>query len=133
MYIPPGKYRIKKSIQMLVTTYLIGDAVNPPTLIADSALGTSSVINGYDSHQGDGSATKNFYMAVRNIVIDTNEIGTGVQAVGLDWSVSQGCSLTNVKIRMPNYSSHIGITMNAGGSGILISDSVSVCPLGFCH
>ncbi|KAF5486932.1 Glucan endo-1,3-beta-glucosidase [Colletotrichum siamense] len=123
VYIPPGKYRIKKSIQMLVTTYLIGDAVNPPTLIADSALGTSPVINGYDSHQGDGSATKNFYMAVRNIVIDTNEIGTGVQAVGLDWSVSQGCSLTNVKIRMPNYSSHIGITMNAGGSGILISDS----------
>ncbi|KAK2035873.1 pectin lyase-like protein [Colletotrichum somersetense] len=123
VYIPPGRYRIKKPIQMLVTTYLIGDALNPPVLIADPALGNQPVINGYDSHQGDGSATKNFYMAVRNVVIDTNEIDTGVQAVGIDWSVSQGCSLSNVKIRMPNFSSHIGITMNAGGSGILISDS----------
>lgn len=114
---------------MLVTTFLVGDPLNPPVLIADPALGSQPVINGYDSHQGDGSATKNFYMAVRNIVIDTTEIGTGVQAVGMDWSVSQGCSLTNVKIRMPNYSSHIGITMNEGGSGILISDSVSCsCP-----
>ncbi|EFQ29041.1 hypothetical protein CGRA01v4_11404 [Colletotrichum graminicola] len=123
IYIPPGRYRIKKPIQMLVTTYLVGDALNPPVLIADPALGNQPVINGYDSHQGDGSATKNFYMAVRNVVVDTTEIDTGVQAVGIDWSVSQGCSLSNVKVRMPNYSSHIGITMSAGGSGILISDS----------
>ncbi|KAF6845233.1 putative exo-beta-1,3-glucanase [Colletotrichum musicola] len=123
VYVPPGRYRIKKPINMLVMTYLVGDALNPPTLVADPALGSKPVIDGYDEFQGDGSATKNFYMAVRNLVIDTTEIGTGVQAVGMDWSVSQGCSLNNVKIRMPNFSSHIGITMNAGGSGILISDS----------
>ncbi|GKT91010.1 exo-beta-1,4-gluconase [Colletotrichum tofieldiae] len=123
VYIPPGRYRIKKPIQMLVTTYLVGDALNPPVLVADPALGTQPVINGYDSHQGDGSATKNFYMAVRNVVVDTTDIGAGVQAVGIDWSVSQGCSLSNVKVRMPNFSSHVGITMSAGGSGILISDS----------
>ncbi|KAK1445323.1 hypothetical protein CCUS01_12649 [Colletotrichum cuscutae] len=122
IYVPPGRYRIKKPIQMLVTTYLVGDALNPPVLIADPALGEQPVINGYDSHQGDGSATKNFYMAVRNLVIDTTEIGTGVAAVGMDWSVSQGCSLTNVKVRMPNFSSHVGVTMAQGGSGILISD-----------
>jgi glucan 1,3-beta-glucosidase len=111
---------------MLVSTYLVGDPLNPPTLIADPALGTNPVINGYDSHQGDGSATKNFYMAVRNIIIDTAAIATNVQAVGMDWSVSQGCSLTNVKVHMPNFSSHIGITMNAGGSGTIISDCVSL-------
>ncbi|KAK6217374.1 exo-beta-1 [Colletotrichum tabaci] len=123
VYIPPGRYRIKKPIQMLVTTFLVGDALNPPVLIADPALGGQPVINGYDAHQGDGSATKNFLMAVRNVVIDTTEVGLGAPAVGIDWSVSQGCSLSNVKIRMPNFSSHVGITMNQGGSGILISDS----------
>jgi glucan 1,3-beta-glucosidase len=114
---------------MLVSTYLIGDPLNPPTLIADPALGSSPVINGYDSHQGDGSPTKNFYMAVRNLVIDTTEIATNVPARGMDWSVSQACSLTRVRFRMPNFSSHIGVTMTEGGSGVLIADNVSRFPI----
>ncbi|KAM0809029.1 putative Pectate lyase superfamily protein-domain-containing protein [Seiridium cardinale] len=122
VYVPPGKYRIKSSIQMLVSTYLIGDPINPPTLIADPDLDTDPVIHGYDSHQGDGSATKNFYMAVRNLIIDTTAIGQGVRAVGIEWSVSQGCSMNNVRIAMPDSSSHVGVTMNEGGSGVVIAD-----------
>jgi glucan 1,3-beta-glucosidase len=107
-----------------VSTYLVGDALNPPTLVADPALGGRPVINAYDDLQGMGSSTKNFYMAVRNLVIDTTGIATDVEAVGLDYSVSQGCSLNNVRIRMPNYSSHVGITMKSNGSGVIISDCV---------
>jgi glucan 1,3-beta-glucosidase len=32
VYVPPGTYRIKKSIQMLVSTYLIGDPIHPSVL-----------------------------------------------------------------------------------------------------
>lgn len=126
VYVPPGRYRIASSIEMLVSTYLIGDAVNPPTLFADPALGTNPIISGYDPNQGSGSATKNFYMAVRNIILDTTAISTSTQAVAMDWSVSQGCSLTNMVIHMPNYSSHVGITMNQFASGTIISDSVRI-------
>jgi len=112
---------------MIVNTFLVGDPLNPPTFVADASLGTNPVIYAYDNTQGDGSATKNFYMAVRNINIDTRAVSTGTRAVGLNWAVSQGCSLYNVQFIMPNYSSHIGVTMESdsgGGSGTIISDCV---------
>jgi glucan 1,3-beta-glucosidase len=122
IYVPPGTYLIKKPIQLLVSTFLIGDPLDPPTLVADPALESRPVIHGYDAHQGEGSANKNFYMAVRNFKIDTTRIPSNVAARAVEWSVSQGCSLTNVHISMPPSSGHIGITMDQGGSGMLISD-----------
>ena len=107
---------------MLVNTFLIGDALNPPTLIADPALQENPVINGYDSHQGEGSSSKNFYIAVRNFKIDTTRIPIGVAGRAIDWSVSQACSLTNVHVNMPPSSAHVGLTMNEGGSGTIIAD-----------
>ncbi|KAL2196400.1 pectate lyase superfamily protein-domain-containing protein [Corynascus similis CBS 632.67] len=73
-------------------------------------------------HQGKAGSSKNFYMAVRNLRIDTTKMPSNIAASAIDWSVSQGCSLTNVHIRMPPSSGHIGITMNEGGSGTIISD-----------
>jgi glucan 1,3-beta-glucosidase len=126
VFVPAGRYLIKNPIQMPVNTFLIGDALSPPTLVADAALETNPVIHGYDENQGEGSANKNFYMAVRNFYIDTASIGKDVQARAMDWSVSQGCSLTNVHITMPTSSNHTGITMKNGGSGNIISDCVSL-------
>ncbi|KAK3685711.1 pectate lyase superfamily protein-domain-containing protein [Podospora appendiculata] len=124
IYVPPGRYMIKKPIQMLVSTFLVGDPLDLPTLVADPALGTKPVINGYDAHQGEGSADKNFYMAIRNLQIDMTGIDASVNATAIDWSVSQGCSFDNIHITMPKLSSnHRGVTMNQGGSGILISHS----------
>ncbi|KAK3373537.1 pectate lyase superfamily protein-domain-containing protein [Lasiosphaeria ovina] len=122
VYVPPGRYRIRKPIQLLVNTFLVGDALDPPTLLADAALDASPVVRGYDAHQGEGSANKNFYMALRNFFIDTTAIAPVVYARALDWSVSQGCSLTNVHVVMPPASNHTGITMENGGSGNVISD-----------
>jgi glucan 1,3-beta-glucosidase len=122
VYVPPGIYLIKKPIQMLVSTFLIGDPLSPPTLVADPALNGSAIISGYDDHEGDGSSNKNFYMAVRNLEIDTTMVASNVVARAIDWSVSQACSLTNVRFKMPPSSSHVGITMSQGGSGTLISD-----------
>jgi len=122
IYVPPGTYLIKKPIQMLVNTFLIGDPLNLPTLIADPALETNPVINGYDAHQGEASANKNFYMAVRNFKIDTTRIANNVVGRAIEWSVSQACSLTNVHITMPPSSAHVGVTMDQGGSGKIIAD-----------
>jgi hypothetical protein len=50
----------------------------------------------------------------------------------LNWGVSQGTSLYNVQINMPNFSQHYGIEMlsNAGccggGSGTMLGDIVSM-------
>lgn len=122
VYVPPGTYLIKQPIQILVYTSLIGDALNPPVLVADPALGDRPVINGYDEYQGDNGATKNFYMTVRNFKIDTTRVPGTVMAKGMEWSVSQSCSLTNIHVTMPRGSSHIGIAMNKGGSAIVVSD-----------
>ncbi|KAK0643067.1 pectate lyase superfamily protein-domain-containing protein [Cercophora newfieldiana] len=122
IYVPPGNYLIAKPIQLLVSTSLIGDAVNPPTLLAAPSLRTEPVIHGYDPFQGENGPTKNFYMAVRNFRIDTSRVESGVQARGVEWSVSQGCSLTNVHVGMPVGSMHVGVSMSYGGSAVVIAD-----------
>ena len=47
----------------------------------------------------------------------------------LNWAVSQATNLINVHFNMPDYSQHIGITMNGGwgggGSGTFMGDLVS--------
>jgi hypothetical protein len=92
--------------------------------IADPALNATPVINGYDSNWEPLSSTKNFYMSIRNIRIDTSEITAEKAAVAIDWSVSQACSMNNVHITMPSPSNHTGITMKNGGSGTILADSV---------
>ncbi|KAK3988327.1 glucan 1,3-beta-glucosidase [Cladorrhinum sp. PSN332] len=123
IYVPPGTYLISSPINLLVNTYLVGDAVNPPTLIGDpSLLGDKPVINAYDPYQGEGSANKNFYISLRNFKIDTTRVSPAVQAKGINWSVSQGCSLAHVEVVMPPGSAHKGIVMDPGGSGAVIAD-----------
>ncbi|KAK4191611.1 glucan 1,3-beta-glucosidase [Podospora australis] len=120
--IPPGTYLISSPINLLVNTFLIGSPLSLPTLLASPSLGIKPVINGYDPHQGEGSPNKNFYISLRNVVVSTTRIPSNVKARGVDWSVSQACSLTNVRIIMPRGSEHTGITMDFGGSGKIISD-----------
>ncbi|TVY60896.1 Glucan 1,3-beta-glucosidase [Lachnellula suecica] len=129
VYVPGGTYKISHSVNMLVNTFLVGDPLHMPVFVADASLGTSPVIQGFDNSQ---QSTTNFYTAIRNIEIQTTSISTGTAAVGLNWAVSQGCSLFNVAFNMPDFSNHIGITMKAtnpnggadegGGSGTLIGD-----------
>ncbi|KAK3360165.1 pectate lyase superfamily protein-domain-containing protein [Lasiosphaeria hispida] len=120
--IPPGTYLLHSPIQLLVSTFLVGDALHPPTLLADAALGTQPVLRGFDAHQGAGSATKNFYMAVRNVRVDTTRIARETEARAVEWSVAQGCSFVNVHVVMPAPSRHTGLGMGFGGSGVLIAD-----------
>ncbi|KAK4141281.1 glucan 1,3-beta-glucosidase [Dichotomopilus funicola] len=122
VYIPPGEYLINGSIQMLVNTYLVGDAVDLPKLVAHHTMWEDPVILGYDAYQGEGGSTKNFYMAVRNLHINTTTVPLGARARAIEWSVSQGCSLTNVHVTMAHGAAHVGVSMDHGGSGTIISD-----------
>jgi glucan 1,3-beta-glucosidase len=128
VYVPAGTYLIASSIQMLVNTMLVGDPLNVPTLKAASSLGTNPIIQGFDQSRNLQSTT-NFYIGLRNLVLDTTGIDTSTEAIALNWPVSQACTLSNVQFNMPDYSSHVGVDMNGGGSGTVISDLVSLCRL----
>ncbi|KAK9319641.1 glycoside hydrolase family 55 protein [Lipomyces orientalis] len=124
VYIPGGTYRITKTLTSLINTMIIGDPLNPPTLIADSSLGTNSIIWASDQRQ---PATNQFFQVIRNIHFDTTRIAASVRANALNWPVSQACQLLNVNITMPDYSQHVGIQMvggndMTGGSGTILGD-----------
>ncbi|KAG0133222.1 pectate lyase superfamily protein-domain-containing protein [Tuber indicum] len=125
IYVPSGTYKISNSIRMLVGTMMIGDPLNKPVLKADANLGSNPIINGFDSSRFLVSTT-NFFIGIKNIKLDTTAIGVNTPALALNWPVSQATQLYNVDFSMPNFSQHVGITMDGGstggGSGTILSD-----------
>jgi glucan 1,3-beta-glucosidase len=107
VYLPAGTYLMTGSIQLYVGTVIIGDALNPPILKASSNFQNDHIIYGKDPNQ---PGTVNFYMALKNVQIDSTSVPTSKTLALLDWTVSQGTQLTNVYFNMPTYSSHIGLT-----------------------
>ena len=123
VFVPGGTYLISRSIDMRLNTILVGDPSNPPIFKASSSWSGDALIHGYDNAAGD--PTTNFFVALKNIVIDTTEINKDTTVTALGWGVSQACHLTNVRINMPsNSNGHTGIDMSAG-SATAITDVVS--------
>jgi glucan 1,3-beta-glucosidase len=115
IYIPPGIYSISSTVQLLINTQIIGDAVDMPTLKASSSMASGSmVVNGYDDGQ---PSTNNFYIGIRNVRIDTTAVPSSQEIYGLNWAVSQATNLINVHFQMPEGSEHVGIEMDGGSSG----------------
>ncbi|KAL8787319.1 MAG: hypothetical protein Q9195_007814 [Heterodermia aff. obscurata] len=99
VYIPKGVYVLDSPLQLFIGNTLIY-AKDPH---ADSTL--------------------NFYIALKNLQLDSTSIGKDSNFTLLDWSVSQGTQLTNILFNMPTSSTgHTGIAMPAGGSGTHMSD-----------
>jgi glucan 1,3-beta-glucosidase len=71
IYIPQGTYLMAKSLQMRLGTVLMGDPTNPPTLLATSTFANDHIIYGKDPVQ---PGTNNFYIAIKNLVIDSTNI-----------------------------------------------------------
>jgi glucan 1,3-beta-glucosidase len=115
IYIPPGIYSISSTVQLLINTQIIGDAIDLPTLKASSSMASGSmVVNGYDDGQ---PSTNNFYIGIRNVKIDTTAVPSSQEIYGLNWAVSQATNLINVHFQMPEESEHVGIEMDGGASG----------------
>lgn len=114
VYIPSGTYLMEGSLQLYVGTVLMGDPINPPVLKASASFPNDHIIYGKDPNQ---QGPDNFYITVKNIIIDSTNFPADNTIALLDWTVSQGTQLTNVVFNMPDYSTgHTGITNDYGYS-----------------
>src|ERR1700761_4894300 len=93
VYLPGGTYLMTGSLQLYVGTVLIGDPLNPPVLKAAQDFRNDHIIYAKDPHH-DG--TINFYIAVKNIVVDSTSVDKSRSITLIDWTVSQATQITNV-------------------------------------
>lgn len=116
IYFPQGTYIVSSPIQLFVDTQVIGDGVKFPTIKAAPSFSPNngSVIAGFDPGQG---STTNFFIGVRNLIIDTTSVSSDAPISQLNWAVSQATNLINVSFVMPEGSQHMGIIMNGGSGG----------------
>ena len=120
VYLPPGTYLLASPIQLYVDTVLMSDPANPATLLAAGGFGGNTVVYAKDPNF---DSTINFFIGIKNIVIDSTNVDPGANLYLLDWSISQACQLSNVRFQMPNGSSgHTGLHMPEGGSALIIND-----------
>lgn len=121
VYLPSGTYLMSSSIQLYVGTLLVGNPLNPPVLKAASSFPSDHIVYGKDPHQG---GTTNFYIGIKNIIIDSTAVSPSQSIALLDWTVSQGTQLANVVFNMPNYSTgHVGVTSQYDyNSNVILND-----------
>lgn len=125
IFVPEGTYRLTKQLDLRLNTILVGDPNNMPIFKASSGFSGGTVVNGYDYATHDSGGTTAFFIAMKNIIIDTTSIAPDTQILALQWGVAQACQLTNIKINMPtNSRGHTGIALDQG-STIAITDVVS--------
>ncbi|KAL0259013.1 hypothetical protein SLS55_006518 [Diplodia seriata] len=126
VYLPAGTYRLSSPLQLFIGTVFVGDPINPPVLKVASNFSDSHVIYGKDPRYG---GTINFFVGLKNIVIDSTAVSPTNSIALLDWTVSQATQITNVVFNMPgNSTGHIGMRIGEwpGGDGynsnIIIND-----------
>ncbi|KAJ4488509.1 glycoside hydrolase family 55 protein [Lentinula aciculospora] len=127
VYVPKGTYLLKKAITPYYMTQLLGDARDPPTLLADESFHDMAVIDADPYLPGGGGAQwftnqNNFYRTVKNFVIDVRRVPATVsQGTGIHWQVAQATSLQNIKFYMSEDSdtAHQGIWMENGSGGFM--------------
>ncbi|KAF8178934.1 glucan 1,3-beta-glucosidase [Pholiota molesta] len=127
VYFPQGIYLISTPIIPYYYTQLIGDAKNPPTLLAAPTFSGMAVIDANPYIPGgEGAqyfqATNNFHRSIRNFVIDTRQVPPqNSQGTGIHWQVAQATSLMNIAFEMSAASNtaHQGIWMENGSGGFM--------------
>ncbi|PPQ77526.1 hypothetical protein CVT25_011323 [Psilocybe cyanescens] len=127
VFFPKGTYVISAPIIAYYYTQLIGDAKNPPTLVATSSFNGIAVIDADPYIPGGNGAQfyvnqNNFFRSVRNFVIDVRQVpATASQGTGLHWQASQSTSLINIVVEMSTAANtaHQGIFMENGSGGFM--------------
>ncbi|KAI0266054.1 beta-1,3-glucanase [Gloeopeniophorella convolvens] len=123
VFFPQGTYVISNPIVLFYYTELVGDAKNPPTLLASPTFTGLAVVDA-DPYGANGNfwiSDDNFYKSVRNFVIDVTAVPAASSATGIHWQVSQATSLYNIVVNMSteNGNNHQGIFMEDGSGGFM--------------
>ncbi|OAA64380.1 glycoside hydrolase family 55 protein [Niveomyces insectorum RCEF 264] len=125
VYFPPGKYLVTTPLVQLYYTQLVGDAVNPPTLLASAGFKGMAVIDSdpYDNQGNNWWVNQNnFFRQVRNFVIDLTQMPASAGA-GIHWQVAQATSLQNIAFHMRQdggtSNKQVGIFMDNGSGGFM--------------
>ncbi|KAH9901618.1 exo-beta-1,3-glucanase [Cubamyces lactineus] len=126
VYFPQGTYKVSQPLIAYYYTQLIGDARNPPTLLADASFTGMAVIDA-DPYIPNGNGAQwyvnqnNFFRSVRNFVIDLRQMPASASATGIHWQVSQATSLMNIVFEMSTAAgnAHQGIWMENGSGGFM--------------
>lgn len=119
IYFPVGTYLMHSPIQLYVDTLLIGNPIDRPSLKASSSFNGTFLVFGKDPAL---DATINFYIALKNLILDSTSFSPSTAFTLLDWSVSQATQLTNTLFSMPQGSQHTGVSTPEGGSGTYMGD-----------
>ncbi|KAM7214657.1 Pectin lyase fold/virulence factor [Rhypophila decipiens] len=114
IYLPPGTYDIRSTLNMRTDTILMGDAANPPTLRAVGPFNGNTLLMGKDPAATDDRGELSFTVGLKNIILDTRSI-SAQDFTALYWGVAQGSQLQNVKIVMPTSASGVGATLGHTG------------------
>ncbi|KAJ3544983.1 hypothetical protein NM208_g2745 [Fusarium decemcellulare] len=118
VYIPPGTYEVRRTINMTTDTIVTGDPLNPPIIKAAAGFDGDTLINGQDPTTGI-SGEISFAVGLKNLVLDTTEIDAGLNFTGLYWGVGQVAQLSNIDIKMPpsvDGSGHSGVRLGRGST-----------------
>ncbi len=120
VYIPAGTYLISSPIQSYVDNVIMGDPLNPPILRASAGFNQKFLWYAKDPNF---DSTINFYIAMKNVVLDSTLVPGAQNITLIDWSVSQAVQLTNVVFNMaPGATGHTGLSMPEGGSPLMMND-----------
>ncbi|KAK0458521.1 exo-beta-1,3-glucanase [Desarmillaria tabescens] len=126
VYFPQGTYLVSSPIVAYYYTELVGDARNPPTLLAAPSFAGMAVIDADPYLVGGGGSQwytnqNNFFRTVRNFVIDVSRMPATSTGTGIHWQVAQATSLANIHFIMSQASNtaHQGIWMENGSGGYM--------------
>ncbi|KAJ7164262.1 pectate lyase superfamily protein-domain-containing protein, partial [Mycena filopes] len=138
VFFPSGTYLVGHSIIPYYYTQLIGDAREPPTLLAAKTFTDIAVIDtGLDTDNPGGRYTTrttdlpgihflDSFRSIRNFVIDVRRIprrvpATEVQVTGIRWQVALATTLINIVFEMSTAvnTAQQGLWIDSGSGGFL--------------
>ncbi|KAG8911889.1 hypothetical protein FRC00_005639, partial [Tulasnella sp. 408] len=121
VFFPAGKYRVTGAIIPYYYTQLVGDAKNPPTLVADPSFDGAAIpiFPMVEVLNGGKIKTSNFFKSVRHFKIDLTRAPNS--ASGLHWQVAQATTLVDVVVNMrqDKDTQQRGMWMENGSGGFM--------------